>query len=147
MIVSRADPQQVTIKAALCVGEQEPLHTTALGKVLISELNLKELFGDTPLEQYTPKTITSLEELEQHLKVVREQGYAIDDEEYCPGLFCIAAPIRNYKSEIVAALSISGPAFRLNFNKVMSIKEALQSACQKLSLHFGAGLLEKVEKR
>jgi DNA-binding IclR family transcriptional regulator len=138
VIVSKAEAQQVAIRAGLYVGEQEPLHVTALGKVLLSELNVRELFGDKPLVQFTSKTITTLDELEKHLKLVREQGYAIDDEEYSTGLFCIAMPVRDYKSEIVAALSISGPIFRLNFSKVLSIKEELQAACEKLSLHFGA---------
>lgn len=138
VIVSKADPQQVAIKAGLYVGEQEPLHVTALGKVLISEINIRELFGDKPLEQYTPHTITSLDALEEHLETVKKQGYAIDDEEYSVGLFCIAMPIRDYRQEIVAALSISGPAFRLNFSKILSIRDELKAACEKLSMHFGS---------
>lgn len=145
VIVSKADSQQGAIRAGLYVGEQEPLHVTALGKVLMSELNVRELIGDKSLEQYTPRTITSIEALEEHLKIVRDQGYAIDDEEYSLGLFCIAMPIRNYKSEIVAALSISGPAFRLNFSKVLSIRDELKAACEKLSRHFGADLAEKTK--
>jgi IclR family transcriptional regulator, KDG regulon repressor len=138
VIVSKVDPQQVAIKAGLYVGEQEPLHATAMGKVLICEQNISEIFNVEPLEQYTPRTITSLEALEEHLKLVREQGYAVDDEEYSIGLFCIAMPVRNYNSDIVAALSISGPAFRLNYSKIINIREELKEACEKLSLHFGS---------
>lgn len=137
IIISKADPQQVTIKAGLYVGEQEPLHATALGKVLISGLNIRELFKGRTLEQYTANTITSLEVLEEHLKTVREQGYAIDDEEYSMGLVCIAMPVRNHEGETVAALSISGPAFRFNFNKILNIREELKIACDRLSAHFG----------
>lgn len=142
VIVSKVAPRQEAIMVGLYVGEQEPLHCTALGKVLISEKNIQDIFKDDTLQQYTGSTITSLDDLAQHLSVVREQGYAIDDEEYSMGLFCIAMPVRNYKNEIVAALSISGPAFRLNFNKVLSIIEDLREACDKLSAHFG---LEKQE--
>lgn len=137
VIVYRTDPVQATIRASLNIGEQEPLHVTALGKVLISELCIRELFGDEPLPQYTSRSITSLDKLESHLETVRGQGYAIDDEEYSTGLFCIAAPVRNYNGQITAALSISGPVFRLNFNKVMGIKEELLSTCTRLSRHFG----------
>ncbi|MEW5785593.1 MAG: IclR family transcriptional regulator [Bacillota bacterium] len=141
VIISKVDPQDVPVKVNLGVGEHDPLHATALGKVLISELDSDELlaiFGGEQLEQYTGNTITSLNELASHLAKVREAGYAFDLEEYSPGLTCLAVPIRNYTNQVIAAISISGPSFRLQHNKIMSIIEDLKSTCREYSNYLGA---------
>ncbi len=139
-IIAKADPQRVLFKAGPYLGEQEPLHATALGKVLLSDLGEEELtliLSDRELERYTVNTITEPHRLREHLKLVREQGYAVDNEELSIGLTCVAMPIYNYQREIIAALSISGPTFRMNFSKIMSCKEGLKRACELLSAFFG----------
>jgi len=140
-IVAKADPQKVLFKTGPYLGDQEPVHATALGKALISEIDdeeLDKLFGGKSLQQYTPNTITSLAELKNHLEEVREQGYAVDQEELSFGLTCIAMPVYNYTNEIIAALSISGPSFRMDHNKIMSCQEGLKEACEQLSVFFGS---------
>lgn len=135
-----------TLKANLEVGRREALHATGMGKVLISECSkteLVKLLGDKELKSYTPKTITSLDNLVAELEKVREQGYSIDDEEFCLGLSCIAMPIRNYKNEIIAAVSVSGPSFRLSFNKILDIKNSLEKVTKKLSNYLGYAQLFK----
>jgi IclR family transcriptional regulator, KDG regulon repressor len=141
VIIAKADPQNVTVKANLFVGDREPLHATAIGKALISELDQKDLetiLGGDSLEQYTNKTITSLDRLHTHLQTVRELGYSIDEEEYSEGLTCIAVPIRNHENEIIAALSISSLTFRLPHNKIINIIEGLKIARDRVSQYFGA---------
>ncbi len=141
VIIAKADPQNVTVRANLFIGSREPLHATAIGKSLISELNKEELvsiFGDKPLEQFTNKTITSLDQLYTHLLTVRELGYSIDEEEYSEGLTCIGVPIRNHENEIIAALSISGLTFRLPHHKINKIIEGLKIARDSISQYFGA---------
>lgn len=140
-IIAKVDPQKVLFKAGPYLGEQEPLHATALGKVLISELSEEELnkiLSGKRLEKYTSNTITNLNELYEQLAQVREQGYAIDQEELAVGLTCIAMPVYNYNNEVIASLSVSGPSFRLNFNKIISCKEGLKKSCDQLSEFFGA---------
>ncbi len=139
VIISRIDPK-TTLFANIPVGTREPLHATALGKVMISDLGreeLVEIFGENPLERRTPHTISTLDELEAQLKEIREQGYSIDDQEFYPGLSCIAIPIWNHKNEIIAAVSVSGPTMRMNFSKIMSIKTDLQAATDEMSAYLG----------
>lgn len=139
VIISRIDPKS-TLVANVPIGTREPLHATGMGKVIISELSREELikiFGTNPLKSCTPNTITSLDELAVQLEKIREQGYSIDDQEFYPGLSCIAMPIRNYKKEIVAAISVSGPSIRLNFTKIMNIKKDLETTCSILSTYLG----------
>jgi DNA-binding IclR family transcriptional regulator len=70
--------------------------------------------------------------LKEHLKSVRKQGYAIDDEENERGIRCVAAPIRNEAGKAVAAISLSGPAFRITKKVVQETlkKEVMQTAYQ-----------------
>lgn len=137
--ISKVEPS-TKLMANIQVGGREPLHCTAMGKCLISELReneLAEIFGEGDLERYTPNTITSVKDLKIQLEKIREQGYSIDDQEFCMGLSCIAMPIRNYKNEIVAAISISGLASRFSFSKIIEIKEDLDKAAQKLTTYLG----------
>lgn len=140
-IVAKADPEKVLFKTGPYLGEQEPVHATALGKALISELSEEELdkiFASKNLEQYTVNTITSLAELKNELEIVREQGYALDREELSVGLACIAMPVYNFSNEITAALSISGPAFRMDQQKIINCTKGLKQACEQLSAYFGS---------
>jgi DNA-binding IclR family transcriptional regulator len=87
-----------------------PLYCTALGKVLLA-------FGDVEipdrLEQFTPRTIKNKKVLREHLQKVRKMGYAVDDEEFDPGVRCIAVPVFDFRDKVVGAIGISGPSTRI----------------------------------
>lgn len=137
--ISKIEPP-ITLMANLQIGGREAVYATAMGKVLISEFTeeqLSDIIGDGKFKSYTPNTITSIDALVEELETIKNQGYSIDDEEFCLGLLCIAMPVRNYKNEIVAAVSVSGPSVRLNFSKVMEIRKDLEEATTKLSMYFG----------
>lgn len=99
-----------TLRVNAQVGTMNPLHCTALGKVLLA-------FGDlplpAPLEAFTPRTITEPETLRRHLEEVRRLGYAVDDEEFDPGVRCIAAPVFDFEGRLAGSMGISGPSTRL----------------------------------
>lgn len=145
VIVSKVDPE-TRLKVNRQIGTREPLHATSLGKILISELTdeeLNELFANAELEIYTVNTIGTLDGLKVELEKVRNQGFAIDNEELFHGLVCIAMAIRDYSNKIVAAISVSGPSFRMNFNKLTSIKVKLQQVSKELSGYMGARIQNK----
>lgn len=104
-----------TLRVNVQVGQMAPLHCTALGKVLLAFGN-----GELPdrLERFTPRTITEQEALRHHLETVRQQGYAVDNEEYDACVCCIAVPVYDYRNKVVGAIGISGPATRLSPEKV-----------------------------
>ncbi|MFZ7103304.1 MAG: IclR family transcriptional regulator [Peptococcaceae bacterium] len=129
-----------TLMANLQIGSREPLYATAMGKMLISQFDrtkILEILGEEKFKSYTPNTITNLDDLLVELEKIKKQGYSIDVEESCLGLCCIAMPIQNYKKEIVSAVSVSGPSVRLNFNKIMDVKEGLAEATGLLSGYLG----------
>ncbi|MCX8022009.1 MAG: IclR family transcriptional regulator [Syntrophorhabdaceae bacterium] len=121
------------LKMASRVGARNPAHSCAVGKVLLSYLTEEEL--DTFIEkkglpQRTPNTIVSPIQLKEHLLLVRNQGYAIDDEENEKGIRCVAAPIFDDKGRPVSAISISGPSFRVT-------KKLIQEVLKKELINTG----------
>ncbi|SFH68317.1 DNA-binding transcriptional regulator, IclR family [Tindallia magadiensis] len=137
--ISKVSPKASLI-ANLQIGSRESLHATAMGKALICEMTKEEILsilGDRALQAYTTATIVEIDELLDELKKIRKQGFSVDDEEFCAGLTCIAMPVRDYKNEIVAAISVSGASIRQTYSKVESVKEGLKEATDKLSAFLG----------
>jgi DNA-binding IclR family transcriptional regulator len=97
------------------VGRRTSLHDTSNGKVLLAygqDADVDRVLAG-PLERRTPNTIVDADELREHLAVVRERGWAQTLEELEEGLNAVAAPVRDADGTVVAALSVSGPAFRM----------------------------------
>jgi DNA-binding IclR family transcriptional regulator len=102
------------------VGEALPLHSTAMGKVYLayeSEEGLRHVLGNN-LERFTEKTLTDLAALGEHLKGVAERGFAIDNGEHLIDVRSVAVPIRDYTRNVVGALAVSGPAYRLPAERI-----------------------------
>jgi DNA-binding IclR family transcriptional regulator len=76
--------------------------------------DIEQKFKTLSLKQFTENTITSIPELEKDLAAIRSQGYGFDEEEHEQGVCCIAAPIFGLNGNAIGAISISGPAERLN---------------------------------
>jgi IclR family acetate operon transcriptional repressor len=127
------------LRIAANPGERNPIHSTALGKVLVAFLpkeELESIIEQLPLIEMTPKTITQIGYLKEHLAAVREQGVAYDLEENLNGVVCVAAPVFDQRGRVVAALSVSGPASRMEF-KLAQIQEEVRNAGLKTSRMLG----------
>jgi DNA-binding IclR family transcriptional regulator len=129
------------LKMASRVGLRNPAHSSAVGKVLLahfSEEELKNFIKEKGLLKRTENTIVDPTQLREHLKSVRAQGYAIDDEENEKGIRCVAAPIYNEVGKTVAAMSISGPAFRITKKLIQeSLKKEVMGTALKISQRLG----------
>ena len=107
------------------VGSRLPAYVTGIGKMLLSgrsDIELVERFSGKELTAYTPRTISSGDELIQVLKKIREEGHAVDDGEYSSGVYCVAVPIRDAEGGIVAAMSCSVPKARLELEEIQLVK-------------------------
>lgn len=94
------------------VGARLPSYATALGKALLStcsEEEIDEKFADYHFEQFTPRTISSLDQLKRELEGVRLTGFARDRGEYTEDIFCYARPIKDHNNKSIAAISVSMP--------------------------------------
>jgi len=122
------------------VGMAEPLHSSSVGKCILAfkpPAMVEQLLKDYQFTAYTPRTITNLNDLMKHLAVIREQGYAIDNEELTPGVRCIAAPIYNYRGNVNYSLGVSGPTSHIKPSTLDRYVSALLSASNQISVSLG----------
>jgi DNA-binding IclR family transcriptional regulator len=127
-------PQAVRMTSK--IGHRRYLHTTGLGKILLAGLADKEverLIKIKGLPPLTPHSITSEKALMSEIRRVRSQGYALDNQENELEGRCIAAAIRGPNDSTLAALSISGPVFRTNLDRLRSFLNDLQAACESIA--------------
>jgi DNA-binding IclR family transcriptional regulator len=111
-------------------GRMIPLHCTAVGKGLLA---FAELPLPDELSRWTERTIVTPEQLQQHLETVRAQGYAFDDEEYEPGIRCLAAPVFNFMGLAIAVIGVSGPTVRVTQERVPELAKVVMDTAEKLS--------------
>ena len=111
------------------VGAENPMYCTGVGKCLLAympeERRERILRNMGPLERRGPNTITNLEDLRAELESIRTQGYCFDDEEYAPGLICVAAPVRSVGGDVVAAVSLSGAKAGIPSKKLTKVTARL----------------------
>jgi DNA-binding IclR family transcriptional regulator len=120
------------------IGQRTPMHATSSGKVLLawSPDEERERALDV-LTSFTPNTRTDRDRLLAELAVVRERGWASTVEELEVGLNAVAAPIRAADGEVIAALSVSGPAYRVAPASYSAIAEKIVSGADEISFRIG----------
>jgi DNA-binding IclR family transcriptional regulator len=122
------------------VGQHIPLHATSNGKVLLSELTEPELKAALrELPRFTDTTITTRPRFRDELATVRADGYALAVDELEVGLTAAAAPIRSAHGDIIASMSISGPTFRLDDDRLAETVPLLVAAALEVSHRLGWG--------
>jgi len=125
------------LRVAFQKGSNVPAHCSASGKLFLAMMppaKRARLLGATGLARYTPNTLTDPAALDEELARVKQQGYALDDEEFLSGLFCIAVPIFDEaRGECVAALALQAPVVRLSRANVEERLPALRSAADALA--------------
>lgn len=98
------------------LGTRWPLHSSSLGKAILSGLPWEEtvaILTATGMPRFTRTTLQSLHDVEREMKQIRTRGYSLDRQENEPGVCCVAAPVTDPLQGTVAAISISGPSARL----------------------------------
>ncbi|MCU7939875.1 MAG: helix-turn-helix domain-containing protein [gamma proteobacterium symbiont of Bathyaustriella thionipta] len=122
------------------LGSRGAVHASGVGKALLSALPEKEVMAiiqRTGLPVLTPKTITSPKAFSNELELIRQRGYAIDDEEQTLGLRCIAANIYDENSEAIGAVSISGPAVRITNERISELSAVLMDIVNQITYSIG----------
>ncbi|MGW0824411.1 IclR family transcriptional regulator [Streptomyces sp. NPDC002845] len=122
------------------VGQLTPLHATSSGKILLAHLPAKEratLLAETGLTKVTPRTFSAKTKLEKNLAEARERGYAWSLEELEVGLHAMAAPVRDRNGDVVAAVSASGPSYRLTEERLHELSPVLLKGAEEISHRIG----------
>lgn len=124
------------LRTTVVVGSHDDVHSTALGKAMLSKLpdaEVRRTLSGSDLRAKTTETITSADGVMADLETIRNRGYALDDEENETGARCVAAAVTDHAGFPVAALSVSGPAWRLPDDVVERIGRRLATVCEELS--------------
>ncbi len=117
------------------VGLEFPLAGTAVGKAILSELSeaeVKAVWDDSQIVQYTPNTICDLDRLLEELKNTRKTGFAYDMEEREAGLFCVGVSVPDYKGDYVYGISISAPLARMQEERLEEVKKHLWDTRERI---------------
>jgi len=121
------------------IGKMEAPHATSVGKAIMAWLPEEEinriLAGG--MKRYTDKTITDLPGLLESLRSVRRNGYALDREEFLPGVICVGAAIRDQAGTVIGAISASTPTMRATDEHIALMRQEITAAARGLSAEFG----------
>ena len=139
LIFMAKEASNASIQMNSRVGSSLPFHVTATGKVIVAD-NLDEdmmnRLKSYDFIRYTEKSITDYKNLIEALSKIKEQGYGEDLEENEIGLICYAVPIKNITGKTIAAISFSGPVYRVEDKKDILIG-SLKKAAKEISGALG----------
>ena len=128
-----------SIRIITKIGARIPAYCTGVGKAILANLDEPEVDKHLPdkMIKSAPKTITDKVELKKEFAKIRERGYSTDDEEYTPGLSCVAAPIFDRSGRVRYAISTSGPSVRMTPEKVQEAIRLVTEAAMDISRKLG----------
>jgi IclR family transcriptional regulator, KDG regulon repressor len=121
-------------------GQRTQLHCTAAGKAVVAFLSedvCDELISRIQFVRNTRRTIVKPSAFKLELMRVREQGYAVDDEEFEEGLRCVGAPVFDHRGHVVASISTAAPVFRLRKDRLVEVARLVMAAARNLSEDLG----------
>ncbi len=141
--VARLQSESVLVTANITVGSTLPAIVTSMGKVLLASLpddELRERIASRSFAgSWGPNAIRNMAGLKKELAVVRERGFAYQDEELVSGLRSIAAPVRQNDGRVVAAVNVAVPARDFSVEQLRKqIREPLLAACAQISRRLGS---------
>lgn len=122
------------------VGGKLPLHAGASGQVLLAYLppqRRQAVIDSIELIQFSARTIIDPVKLEERLKRIRRQGYAVSREEREAGAYSVVAPVRGEGAKIIASLCVAGPLYRLTPDTLDSYLDAVVTAAGAISKRVG----------
>jgi IclR family KDG regulon transcriptional repressor len=121
------------------IGYRSPMFCTSLGKAILAysdEKLMHDVLSEV-LKAPTSKTVTDPATIKREMVLIRQRGYAIDDEENEVGIRCVGSAIRDFTGQAIAAISVSGPSDRLTLDRVSEIGELLKNKAREISLRRG----------
>ena len=137
--IDKIEPAR-SVRMITRIGSSNSVHCTSVGKAILAFLpedRVAEILRRTRFERFTHRTITTPEALRTEIEKTRRRGYAVDDEELEEGLRCIAVPLLDADRQPVAAVSVSGPSFRVTAQKLPAIANHLLQCVRGISTDMG----------
>jgi DNA-binding IclR family transcriptional regulator len=138
LYIDRVESSQ-RVRVASSVGHRELLHCSGVGKAILASLSSdrREAIIARGLPRLTPRTITDRRALRRHLEVVARRGFAIDNEEGEIGIRCVGAPVFDHHGNVMASISVAGPAYRLPLETLTRLAPRVRDAAGAVSSALG----------
>jgi IclR family KDG regulon transcriptional repressor len=137
--------QGQVLTVATRVGGRNPAYASSMGKILLADLSENELnaiLGRGKLKKLTPNTIDEIPKLIEELAKIREQGFALDNEETFPGIRCVGAPVRDGRGRVIAAVSATVPAQRMDDKRIRELWRLVTNTARMISERVAASKME-----
>jgi DNA-binding IclR family transcriptional regulator len=135
-----SDQGENLLQVSAPIGQPLPLHIGASPKILLAFMDRAEqerILHAIPLTPFTTRTITNRERLQQHLQEICQQGYAVDEGDFEDGVCAIGAPVRDYRGQVIAGITVTTPVSRYDAKRREDLIERVISAAQQLSAKLG----------
>lgn len=139
VFISQVESQEV-MRMIVRLGSRSPIHASGVGKAMLasmSEQRVTRILQRRGLARYTDHSIDSPALLRDELEQVRQQGYALDDEEHAVGLRCVAAPIFDQNGQALAAISLSGPKARIVDSRLSELGNSIRQTAAEITRELG----------
>ncbi len=123
-------------------GKANAAHATATGKAILAwlpEAEIARVIANNGLSRFTDKTIGTIADLMEDLRHVRRNGFAIDKEEFQPGVVCVGVAIRDHAGAVIGSVSSSMPAMRVTSKSIETVKNAVKTCGAAISERLGGG--------
>ncbi|MGH2668687.1 MAG: IclR family transcriptional regulator [bacterium] len=140
LIVDRVESDH-QLKVVAPIGHRLPPFAGSVAKVFAAQLSDRELAGllrEHPLRAFTPRSITSRQRYRREVLAAHRHGYAVDDEEYLPGVRAVSAPVLDSRGRTVASVTVVGSSARLTDARMRQAATAVLEAAEDISRRLGA---------
>ncbi|MFG1321105.1 IclR family transcriptional regulator [Xanthobacter autotrophicus] len=138
--IAKKDARHAVRVDSGAVGKTDAVHATATGKAILAwlpEPQIRAILAHKGMTRFTANTITDCEGLLEHLRAVRREGYATDNEEFQPHVVCVGAAIRDHVGTVVGSLSVSAPTMRADAAHLDLMRCEIVNAANSLSSELG----------
>jgi len=128
------------VRVASRPGTIVPLYCSSTGKVFLTfrfEREVEEYFSQHLCEKLTPNTIVALKDMKREVERIKEDGYAVDNREFHEDVRCLAAPVRDSRGQVVAAIGITGPAMQFTEDNDAEFGRIVKHVADGLSKKMG----------
>jgi len=128
------------IRMYSAIGKRGPLHCTGVGKAMAAFLKpdrMARLINQLSFQGFTESTLTQPAQFLKHLEEIRQAGYAKDLEEHEVGIRCVAAPIFDYRGDVIASVSVTAPTIRLTLQRLEEFAPSVVNSAYEITLKLG----------
>lgn len=139
VFISQVESQEV-MRMIVKLGSRSPIHASGVGKAMLANMpqqRVSKILERRGLARYTDHSIDNPALLRDELEQIRQQGYALDDEEHAVGLRCVAAAIFDENGQALAAISLSGPKARMVDDRLGELGQAIKQTADEISQALG----------